>query len=399
MDEQDRPWADPTYSEQPRMPWWRDRFKLAVSVGAGISTVIAAVLVVVFLTSGRGTAVVATGSTGASASASASEMPTTGPSQTATPQASATATPGGPTAGQQVLEPGWGRADTTLNLRYGPGTDSPIQSRVLRGTVLMIVDGPEARDGYDWYFAQLIDHNQGWFASGPASDPFVSVLGTGLTFEACGEVTSNGNKVDGLRIGSSDLVTDSMFELAAATDGQACVIFGSRDNSFPWRYLSLILETCARPVFGPAGYFGFKPTTAGDVSEDVRLKRRVDIPNAFFDEGVDMEGVEYSNRWAVFLAGKNGADPLACVSARLNEDPETYQRELVAHLADCFTILSNEADLIKVKPAATTSYFVFIPPEDSSIDPVTIGDARRIELVAGSRDSEQYLSLTDMGAC
>jgi hypothetical protein len=399
MDEQDRPWADPTYPEHPHVPWWRDRFKLAVTVGAGISAVIAAVLLVVFLTSGRGTAAVATGSTGATASASASDMPTTGPGQTATAQATATATPGGPTAGQQVLELGWGRADTTLNLRFDPGTDSPIQTSVLRGTVLRIIDGPEASDGYDWYLAQLIDHNQGWFASGPASDPFVSVLGAGATFEACGEVMSDGKKVDGLRIGSSDLVTDSMFELAAATDGQACVTFMSRDNIFPWRYLTLNLKTCARPVFGPAGYFGFRPTTAGDVSEDVRLKRRVDIPNAFFDEGVDMEGVEYSNRWAVFLVGKNGAEPLACVSVHLNEDPETYQRELAAHIADCVTILSNEPDVITVKPAATTSYFVFIPPEDSSIDPVTIGEARRVELVAGSRDHEQYLRLTDMGSC
>jgi hypothetical protein len=374
-----------------------------VTVAVGVAAVVAAVLLVIFLT-GRGNAGVADGSTSALPSASASEMPSAGPSTegspTATPRPSATATPGGPTAGQQVLELGWGRADTTLNLRDDPGTAALIQVSILRDEVLRIVAGPEAADGYDWYLVQTLDYSQGWVASGPASDPFVSALGSGTTFETCGAVTSEGRRIDGLRIGYSDPVFDSMRELSAATDGEACVTFVAEDNSMPRRYVSMTLESCARPVFGPNGYFGFKPTTAGDVAEEWRLKRRVNIPNAFFEEGADMgEDQEYDNKWAVFLVGKNSAEPLACVSANLDERPDTYERELAAHLMDCITVIEEDADRLKIMPSTGSSYFLFSKPANTSIDPVTVGEPRLMKLEAGSRHDEGYLSLTDMGSC
>lgn len=50
----------------------------------------------------------------------------------------------------------------SLNLRSGPGLDASVRQQLSSGTWLMLVDGPEMRDGYDWYAVESSNGSSGW---------------------------------------------------------------------------------------------------------------------------------------------------------------------------------------------------------------------------------------------
>ena len=50
----------------------------------------------------------------------------------------------------------------SLNLRSGPGLDAQVLQQLSSGTWLMLVDGPEPRDGYDWYAVETSNGASGW---------------------------------------------------------------------------------------------------------------------------------------------------------------------------------------------------------------------------------------------
>ncbi|MBM4431051.1 MAG: SH3 domain-containing protein [Chloroflexi bacterium] len=95
------------------------------------------------------------------------------PGPTATPQPALALTPtAGPTAtltalplvmpGVQVTVSGTGGQQ--LSLRAGPG-QSQARLRILtEGTRLLVLDGPEAGDGYQWWKVRTDDGVEGWVA-------------------------------------------------------------------------------------------------------------------------------------------------------------------------------------------------------------------------------------------
>jgi uncharacterized protein YgiM (DUF1202 family) len=63
-------------------------------------------------------------------------------------------------------------ATGALNVRTGPGLDAGIQGQLSRGTWLMLVSGPQAANGYQWYQVYTGNGVTGWVigeALAPAS--------------------------------------------------------------------------------------------------------------------------------------------------------------------------------------------------------------------------------------
>jgi hypothetical protein len=102
-------------------------------------------------------------------------IPEVTPTATATPVLTPTATPEGgipsPTVG--------GRAQVTtqyqfINLRDGPGLGSETIGQLANGTVVTILEGPEASDGYTWWKIDDGQGNVGWAAERTVAEVLLS---------------------------------------------------------------------------------------------------------------------------------------------------------------------------------------------------------------------------------
>jgi hypothetical protein len=91
----------------------------------------------------------------------ATPLPTLAPTDTPVPTATATPVPVVMPGGQVVVK---GTEGQQLRLRAGPALAQETLRIVEEGTVLKVLEGPEAADGYSWWKVQTDDGLVGWVA-------------------------------------------------------------------------------------------------------------------------------------------------------------------------------------------------------------------------------------------
>lgn len=91
----------------------------------------------------------------------ATALPTLTPTDTPVPTATATPVPVIMTGGQVIVK---GTEGQQLRLRAGPALTQETLRIVEEGTVLKVLEGPEAADGFKWWKVQTDDGVAGWVA-------------------------------------------------------------------------------------------------------------------------------------------------------------------------------------------------------------------------------------------
>jgi len=91
----------------------------------------------------------------------ATALPTVTPTETPLPTPTATPVPVVMVGGQVVVQ---GTEGQQLSLREGPAVTQARLRIVEEGTVLKVLDGPVAADGFQWWQVQTSDGVQGWVA-------------------------------------------------------------------------------------------------------------------------------------------------------------------------------------------------------------------------------------------
>jgi hypothetical protein len=369
--------------------WWDDGFRRAIVLTVAGAAVLAATLFGVLQVVGRNHPPVAGGSVSPSAQASVepSASETEGPSETASPSAA-------PSEGDPGLAAGWYQLTATLTLREAP---SVTAGAILRGippdTVVRLSGDPTRADGYDWYEARNLDGYTGWMPSGTTGDEFVQLLTTDDRYEACGRVGPEGVRVAGLRIGQIDPSTLAVLRLSHAIGGSACVQYVEFDG-YSTRILNVAATGCGRPVLG-----ALRPTSAGDAPDYQRVTEPVRFTNAFFEEGANIVAGELYNRWTVLLIGRQNVIPLVCASGVIDETPVEGTRYFNTAVQGCMTVTQQSATEIWILPEAAASDYPLGVPASSSIDAVTVGEARMLAISATTRNNVEELAIANVGPC
>jgi len=91
----------------------------------------------------------------------ATALPTWTPTSTPVPTATATPVPVVMPGGQVVVK---GTDGQQLRLRAGPALNQETLRIVEEGTILKVLEGPEAADGFQWWKVQTGDGVIGWVA-------------------------------------------------------------------------------------------------------------------------------------------------------------------------------------------------------------------------------------------
>jgi hypothetical protein len=91
----------------------------------------------------------------------ATALPTLTPTETPVPTATATPVPVVMSGGQVVVK---GTEGQQLRLRAGPALTQETLRIVEEGTILKVLEGPEAADGFQWWKVQTDDGVTGWVA-------------------------------------------------------------------------------------------------------------------------------------------------------------------------------------------------------------------------------------------
>lgn len=91
----------------------------------------------------------------------ATALPTLTPTVTPVPTATATPVPVIMPGGQVTVK---GTEGQQLRLRAGPALTQETLRIVEEGTVLKVLEGPEAADGFNWWKVQTDDGVTGWVA-------------------------------------------------------------------------------------------------------------------------------------------------------------------------------------------------------------------------------------------
>lgn len=392
-------------------PWQRDRFRqVVIWVVAGSAGVAAVLVTVLLVMGGNGDPGSASNSVTPTSSATASEVVETPSPQassiaTATPSLAATSTPvpsTPPTAAPQADPPaalgfGWHRVLTELNLREEPASVAALVARLPRDEVVWVVGQPHHRGGYDWYQAATLDEKTGWIASGPTSDPFAARLAAEEILLSCGRVdSSDGIRVDGLRIGPLDAVERGGFELAAATGDEQCVTY-ALDGNRPVAYLRLLLDACGGPTWDGAK-LTFKPTLWGDVVPDYKVKRTVEVARAFLNENSLLDSAGMSNKLKVLLLGGQLEEPFGCISLYIEDAGDQIRRELEVWLSDCLIMTDQTARSVTLKPATGGAGVTLLKPGVVNIDDINVDQPTRINLFAWTHPEEK-LTILGFGGC
>jgi len=88
-------------------------------------------------------------------------LPTLAPTRTPEPTATPTPVPVVMAGGQAVVQ---GTGGQQLRLRSGPALTHETLLIVEEGTVLQVLEGPQAADGFQWWQVKTPDGIQGWVA-------------------------------------------------------------------------------------------------------------------------------------------------------------------------------------------------------------------------------------------
>jgi hypothetical protein len=97
----------------------------------------------------------------ATAVPTATALPTLTATETPVPTDTATPVPAVMTGGQVVVQ---GTEGQQLRLRAGPALTQETLRIVEEGTILKVLEGPEASDGFQWWKVQTDDGATGWVA-------------------------------------------------------------------------------------------------------------------------------------------------------------------------------------------------------------------------------------------
>lgn len=129
------------------------------------------------------------------------------------------------------------RSNQRLNLRVEPGTNFEIVANLENGTLLTIIDGPIAEDGFDWWKVDG-EYGTGWIVAN-----YLEVVDSGiqsLDNETVSEILS-------------DLVTTS---IANSYGFSGCYV--KKDSDFPYFYIDIGVTynqvKWASDLLGKAGY-------------------------------------------------------------------------------------------------------------------------------------------------
>jgi hypothetical protein len=292
---------------------------------------------------------------------------------------------------------GWAQVTTELNLREEPAVAATSVDRLPADEVVWVAGGPEHRDGYDWYLVQSIGRDSGWIASGAADDPFATSLSQEETLLWCGTVESgNGIRVNGLRPGPLDAAQRGALALADATQTEACVTYVLEDNE-PGRYLGVFLDACGAPVWD-GQRLTLKPTSYGDVINDYKVKRTIEVASALLTErsAVDEDGL--TNKLKVFLLGGQLARPFACMSVRIREEEPGGRRESVYVGGECLVLTELTDTYAVVKPAAGGHGVSFTRTSTVAFTEIEIGEPTIMNVFATTTTSERFW-MGGFGAC
>jgi hypothetical protein len=374
-----------------------------------------AALVVVLVVVGGDGEVDATGATptpaaSASALAVVSPSPTAKPTisptpvATATPVQTATAQPAtpepAPPGPPATLTLGWARIETELNLRAEPALAAGLIARLAGDEVVWVASAPHQRDGFSWYQVQTLNKDTGWIASGPADEPYATIISGEETLLSCGAVESDGGvRVDGLRPGPLDAAQRGAFEMTDATQGEACVTY-ALENREAVRYIQLFLDACGAPVWD-GDRLTLKPTSYGDVINDYKVKRTVEVAPALLTErsAVDDDGL--TNKLKVFILGGQLAKPFACTSVYLDEEGSDSRREIEVWLGgECLILTELTATDARVRPASGGSSVSLRRMSTAAFSGITIDKPTIVNLFSTTSASEgERLWMGGFGGC
>ena len=392
------PNAQPNPQPNPPSPWWQDRLKVSL-VAVGLLGIVAIVLLLVVLNARGGEGAVASPTPSATASsleptaspslAEPSMTPT--PSSTASASASASASPSGDP--QAELAQGWTRIDTALNLRSGPGEETPVVRRLQASEVVWI--GSEAtNDGeYNWYYVTTLKGDGGYIASGPPDDPYASLISNRFVFTSCGQVAIAGKygTVGGLRGARLDDFERATFELAMAMSTRGCVRYSMEDYQ-PKSRMTLEVHACGAP-FQDASNFGLQPSTAGGVDDAWRVDETTVLPDLLLADGQITDDDGLTNQQKLLILGSRVSPPFACITAEVSQNAsgnnkrQTFSSDMTA----CLVMTQLGSDAVSFAPAAGGDPVTFLKMGRQRLADVPLNEPRILQVSISFNTASELL--------
>lgn len=325
-------------------------------------------------------------SVSAAASAGQPTTPSAPASSAATPSATATAsptpvpTPAGPP--QEIAVGGWATVSVDeLNVRREAGLTSTSMYRLVRGAVAHVFEGPVSRDGLDWYRVASLGGAQGWAASGPQAEPFMTTFVEDSDLLYCDRVTSDVLQlVDGsvephdpimvgelaLPAAAFDDLELGVLELARATRSNAC--FGAEigPGGIPVMYTQTRINACGR-VTGDGAAFRLRPAAGMNVAIEYQVKE-----TAIVHPGLMATDGNVGAR--VRLAALGDAVTL-CVFAGVTETATGVGSDLFVDGTQCVVVEEHAANQLTIRAAegGEAVQFAIAPDQPIEAGSISVG--------------------------
>jgi len=327
-------------------------------------------------------------SVSATASASQPATPSAPVPTAATPSATATAaasptpvpTPAGPP--QEIAVGGWATVSVgELNVRREAGLTSTSLYRLVRGAVAHVFEGPVSRDGLNWYRVASLGGAQGWAASGPQADPFLTTFVEDSDLLYCDRVTSDVLQlVDGsvephdpimvgelaLPAAAFDDLELGVLELARATRSNAC--FGAEigPGGIPVMYTQTRINACGR-VTGDGAAFRLRPAAGMNVAIEYQVKE-----TAIVHPGLMATDGNVGAR--VRLAALGDAVTL-CVFAGVTETATGVGSDLFVDGTQCVVVEEHAANQLTIRAAegGEAVQFAIAPDQPIEAGSISVG--------------------------
>jgi hypothetical protein len=304
-------------------------------------------------------------------------------------------TPAGPP--NEIDPEGWATVTVgELNVRDEPGLESRSGSRLVRGAVGHVVEGPVEADGYLWYRIVSLGGTRGWAAAGTEASPFLRTLSQDDVLVHCDTVTTAAwsdpdgdvRAIDPIRIGDVAVPAQAFddFELGVlnllyGTGGEACITAIADVAGTPIVYADMLGIACGRAAHvADRETIALYPAAGQDVIAEYQVKRET-IVHGVLSSAVDTSPTGQNLRGILEIATfDEGAR--RCVHARSTEGPEGVDRFQQVDGHQCLVVEEWTPNSVRLATPSSDPQRVALIPLGGVNEAVPIGSPAGLYLVA-----------------
>jgi hypothetical protein len=299
--------------------------------------------------------------TASTAAASAEPSATADP--TATPIATPEPTPAGPPA--EVAVGGWATVTVDeLNVRSAAGADQQSLSRLVRGAVVSVAEGPATVSGESWYRVASLGGATGWAASGSEAEPYLETIAADPTLQECGQVrravfdvaSGSATANDPLRVGDFALPAAAFrnpalgaMELMRGMGVEMCFTARLGADGLPEVSTELGVTACGHAE-AEGSLFRLQPTDDDSIPLASQVMESTIVHPALLDGGPADNRMSTNIRTVVSMMANDGTS--GCLNVNVTQRGDAIESHRSVNAIQCSIVSVYTEASIKLAPAS-----------------------------------------------